>query len=274
MAKVTSDGIEIDAQLQQIAEPGALKDRLDEAWQSIKVGLVSGLSIGFKGVEVERIKDTFGVRFVKWLWLELSAVTIPANAEGTIQTLKSIDVQQRAASGQEPLSHVVRLNPPGVSGPSKTRKTPEEGKEMKTIAEQITALEAKRAASVAAQETEMQKSIEDDRTADGEEGEKFDELQAEIETIDKQLGRLRKLERTKAATAKPVIQVDTPESASASRDGTLVVRAEPKLPPGIGFARVAKCIALGAKYNRDPAVMAEQLYGPNSVVVARLGSLS
>ena len=34
---------------QKIPEPGKLKDRLDEAWQSIKYGLVKGLSIGFQG---------------------------------------------------------------------------------------------------------------------------------------------------------------------------------------------------------------------------------
>jgi phage head maturation protease len=47
-AKVTSAGIEIKARIAKVAEPGTLKDRLDEAWQSIKAGLVKGLSIGFR----------------------------------------------------------------------------------------------------------------------------------------------------------------------------------------------------------------------------------
>lgn len=93
-AKVTSKGIEIKARIAQIAEPGKLKDRLDEAWQSLKSGLVKGLSIGFKPIEVADIKGSFGVRFLKWLWLELSAVTIPANAEASILAVKAYDVSR------------------------------------------------------------------------------------------------------------------------------------------------------------------------------------
>jgi hypothetical protein len=77
---------------------------------------------------------------LKWLWLELSAVTIAANQSASIQTIKSLDTQQRAATGQT-LQRVVRLSP-GASGSRETPK-PQEGN-MKTLAEQISALEAKR----------------------------------------------------------------------------------------------------------------------------------
>src|SRR5678815_4015482 len=45
--KPTSDGIEFEARIPAIDEPGALKDRVDEAWQSVKAGLIKGVSIGF-----------------------------------------------------------------------------------------------------------------------------------------------------------------------------------------------------------------------------------
>ena len=90
-AKSTKAGIPIQAQLAQIATPGTLKDRLDEAWQSIKIGLVKGLSIGFNPVEYNYMEDTGGFRFVKWAWYELSAVTIPANAEASIANVKAFD---------------------------------------------------------------------------------------------------------------------------------------------------------------------------------------
>jgi hypothetical protein len=48
------------------------------------------------------------------------------------------------------------------------------------------------------------------------------------------------------------------------------VKAPPKLAPGIAFAQYTKCMALSAKMFRDPAVVAEQLYGPQSIVVAAL----
>lgn len=109
-ARVTSKGIEITAQVHRIDEPGTLKDRLDEAWQSIKTGLVQGLSIGFKEIESARIEETYSFRFLKWLWLELSAVTIPANGDATIQTIKSIDLAERAATGKN--ARIVRLDSP------------------------------------------------------------------------------------------------------------------------------------------------------------------
>lgn len=90
-AKVTAKGIEITAKFAKVDEDGKLKDRLDEAWQSVKAGLVRGLSIGFKAVESARIEGTFGMRFTKWLWLELSAVTIPANGDCSITAVKNLD---------------------------------------------------------------------------------------------------------------------------------------------------------------------------------------
>lgn len=113
-AKVTKEGIEVTVKLVKTEEPGTLKDRLDEAWQSIKLKLVRGLSIGFRSIEHTFIEGTYGIHFLKWAWLELSAVTIPANSEATIQAVKSIDTQQRAASGQSQ-KRVVKLSP-GVSG--------------------------------------------------------------------------------------------------------------------------------------------------------------
>jgi phage head maturation protease len=65
-AKVSKSGITIKAKLVKIAEPGALKDRLDEAWQCIKSGLVRGLSIGFTPIESARIKDTYSEHYLKW----------------------------------------------------------------------------------------------------------------------------------------------------------------------------------------------------------------
>lgn len=118
-AKVTKTGIEVTAQIARLDEPGPLKDLLDMAWQSVKARLVRGLSIGFQSKESARIDGTFGLRFSKWEWLELSLVTIPANAEATIQTVKSLDRVVLAALGHKH-KPVVRLigKSPGVSGPT------------------------------------------------------------------------------------------------------------------------------------------------------------
>ncbi len=128
-AKVTDKGIEVKGEVAHVPEAGKLQDRLTEAWQMLKANLVRGLSIGFQPLESARIEGTYGMRFLKWSWHELSAVTIPANAECSITAIKSADqALQRAASGVRP---VVRLDPapaasgtpvPGDSGQVKTRR--------------------------------------------------------------------------------------------------------------------------------------------------------
>src|SRR4029077_16649639 len=105
--------------------------------------------------------------------------TIPANAETTIATIKSLDAAQRAAPGRTQRA-VVHLNPPGASG----RTSAQEGA-MKTIAEQITALENKRAASATRMEAVMQKSLDEDRTSEEAEQTEFDDLNSTVEAIDK-----------------------------------------------------------------------------------------
>ena len=65
--------------------------------------LVRGLSIGWN--EIESVPVSKGVkRVLKWVWGELSAVTIPMNAGATILAVKAADM---AASG---------LSQPGVTG--------------------------------------------------------------------------------------------------------------------------------------------------------------
>jgi uncharacterized protein len=98
-AAVKSTGIEVTVQIAKVDEPGKLKDRLDEAWQSIKAGLVRGMSIGFRAIESAEIENSWGRRFTKWEWMELSAVTVPANADATIQSIKSLDAAVRSGQG-------------------------------------------------------------------------------------------------------------------------------------------------------------------------------
>jgi HK97 family phage prohead protease len=264
-AKVGKAGIEIVAKLARIAEPGRLKDRIDEAWQSIKAGLVQGLSIGFKPIKHEVIPETKGYRFTQWSWLETSAVTIAANQEASITTIRSIDTAQRAASGQQVPRRVVHLTPPGASGQSQ-RTIAREGADMKTIAEQITALENKRAASAARMEAVMQKSLDEDRTSDQAEQEEFDNLAAEVEAVDKDLVRLRQIEKAKAFAAKS-IKAETAREGAAARGNSVIVRPQPQLPPGIVFAQKVKCLALSQKVFRNPADIAAEMYGPDSAVV-------
>jgi HK97 family phage prohead protease/HK97 family phage major capsid protein len=276
-AKIGKVGIEITAKMVRIAEPGRLKDRLDEAWQSIKTGLVGGLSIGFKALEhswIEENKSKKGIRFIKWLWLELSVVTIPANNECSIETVKSIDTAQRAVSGQQTQRRAVSLNPPGASGQLQPKSVPKEDK-MKTIAEQIAALEAKRQASAARMDAVMEKSLDEDRTTTAEEQEEFDNLSAEVEAIDKDLVRLRRLETAKAVAAKPVIKAETTQEGSLSRGGLSPVYTVPakKNQPRDYVWNSLVCAVKGFYTQRSPYQILKEEYGDDESTRAVMNAI-
>ena len=260
-AKVTAKGIEITATIAKVDEPGTLKERLDEAWQSIKSGLVQGLSIGFKGLETARIEGSYGIRFLKWSWLELSAVTIPANAEASITSIKSIDSALLAASGRK-----LGGDNPGVSGKPGhlpvVKSNPEQGKSaMKTIADQIKSFEESRTLKATEMADIMEKSAETGETLDAEQAERYDTLETEVKAIDAHLKRLRAAEAIQAAQAKAV----SPEVAKAGTARVpamhTMVKSAPKADPGVRFARVVKCLGM-AQGNWVGAVeVAKQVYG-------------
>ena len=111
-AEVTGKGIRIKARIPK--DTGL--DYVETAWKQIKARLVRGLSIGFRSLKHEPLdadRPWDGFKFLSWEWLELSAVTIPANAQATIQTVKMYDTTAPAASGNK-RGGVILL--PGVSG--------------------------------------------------------------------------------------------------------------------------------------------------------------
>lgn len=266
-AKVTKAGIHIKAQIAKIDEAGVLKDRLDEAWQSIKAKLVRGLSIGFRAIESLKIEGTWSYRFVKWEWLELSCVTIAANQDATIQAVKSIDTALRAASGREQRG-VVRLTSPVASGTPQPKR-PEEGKPVK-ISEKIRRYEEKRAANIARMTAIHE---ETDQSLTKEQREEIDTLEAEVATIDSELPGLKKIEATLAKGAKPINAVadGAPLPAGASAPAAtpgVSVKPPPTLEKGIAYAQLVK-VKMAAKLTGDPALLtARKMYGENSEVFA------
>lgn len=103
-ATKTKKNIKVKGSIVKTDVAGTLKDRLDEAWQSLKLGLVRHLSIGFRPIKMEPIPESeqYGWRFLQWEWLELSLVTIPANADASITNLKRYDLELlRAAHGKK-----------------------------------------------------------------------------------------------------------------------------------------------------------------------------
>ena len=132
--EITDKGIKFKAHIKTIAEPGAVKDLCDSAWSLVKNGLRRAVSIGFRPLEMEAL-PTGGLKFSSWEWYELSAVSVPAQANARITGAKSYSMGEKfvavdpigddaplpdnsaddkpAASGK---GRVVKLNAPARDG--------------------------------------------------------------------------------------------------------------------------------------------------------------
>jgi HK97 family phage prohead protease len=111
--KATKSGIPFEAEFvhPDSVQSESLKDRLQMAWDSVKTKLVRAVSIGFRPIEYA-FMESGGIRYSETEVYELSAVTIPANAdaliqhiksaqgdEGVMRALKAIDAEFRHAEG-------------------------------------------------------------------------------------------------------------------------------------------------------------------------------
>ena len=267
--RATPDGIEFTATIPKVSEPGPLKDRVDTAWGEIKAGLVRAVSIGFRVLKdgAEAIADG-GLRFTKIEILELSAVTIPAQADCTIHNIRSFDLGAPAASGLP----VVKAIPSGVADTPPQPQTRKGATMPRNISEQIedfqktiTAKETRRAEIAAA-------TGERGETMDAAEAEEFDTLTAEIDSAKAHLSRLKSVEASAASTASPVIRQQAANTGRVDavvidRVEPSVVRAAERCEPGIRMARVAKTLILAKMAGVDPIALAGRNYGQDPAVV-------
>lgn len=257
----TPTGVDFEASIPAVDEPGAVKDRVDEAWHSVKHRLITGVSVRVTA-HVSDVKKlaSGGIHWLKSQIRELSLVTIPANAEATIAVVKSLDVGS-AASGTGPDSS----HTPGVSGTSRVVRLHPQRDAMKTIQEQLTSYKATRDAKHAEMTAMATKSAEEGTTFDAEQETTYDTLKGEVESLNKHITRLEDLEKVNVQTAVAVKGANAAE-ASASRAGT-VVSIKSALPPGFGFARVAMCVAASKGIGGEAIRLAESHFRHDPVII-------
>jgi HK97 family phage major capsid protein/HK97 family phage prohead protease len=238
-ARVEPGGIRIKARFAKIDDAGTLRDRLDEAWQSVKAKLVRGLSIGIKPIELVPItkgNPYGGFHIKRWLWAELSVVTLPINADASILNIKS------AALG---------LPLPGVSGALEIRS-------MQTYTEQITALETSRAAALASMTDLMTQATSKGTTLDPTQASDYDAQSLRVKSIDADLARVRDLEAFNVTKATPVPAPPSPRP---------VIQVKANVPKGTAFVRAA-CALLACKGNRHEAAQYAQQWNDSTPEVA------
>ncbi|MBJ9675231.1 phage major capsid protein [Burkholderia gladioli] len=204
---ITDAGAEVEATI----APAGTAAYIDEAYALIKAGLVPGLSIGFRPLEAEYDKTTGGFLITTCELFELSAVTIPANADANIATIKSHDKSRVGVP-------VVRLSAP-------TEKEPE-----MTLAERLKALAKKRAERQARKKALMDGADADGgRTLNAEETKEYDEIDGELAALDAHEVRLKALQADEAKNAVPVL--------GAAAHGSVTVASN--VAKGTAFTRYA-----------------------------------
>lgn len=270
-AKVTDKGIDVAGEIADVPEEGPLKERLRTAWQYLQNKLVRGLSIGFNPIKYSFIEGG-GIEFAEWEWLELSAVTIPANQEASITTIKSIDRSSLAALGHE--GQPPDRPRPGASG-QKASGAPsgalfnsrsQKGNIVISIKEMVDARATKNA---------RLKELIDARNAESrsftdDEGAEFDTLTDEVKALDDDI-RVAKYHAANASAAQPV---DTKRYSGGPGPTILVRKQDPDDQyKGQAFTRtlIAKALAFMEMRQGNfvtPAQIAEARWGkshPNLV---------
>ena len=262
--KPTKKGIDFEAHIIRDTTSTVLRERADEAWESVRLGIVRGASIGFVPKKYA-FMDEGGIEFQETEVMELSLVTIPANAEATITNIKSIDEVfrdrlrgktyltrssapiQSGSSDTKPETIVPpkgdkAVQPAPVAKASSTRK--EASTMPKTIAEKISAFEQSRDAK-AAMLTKMVEDAGDGdqmQTFSKEEQEAHDTLKQEITDIDGHIERLRDVEKFAAKKLVPV----TAETVTVDKPtGVRVTNVHANLPEAGRFFRYAHALLAG-----------------------------
>lgn len=131
-AAPNESGIPFTARIPKVKEAGRVKDRVDEAIHSLKYSLITAVSIGFQANhdDVEFLAEG-GIKFNIWEWLELSLVTIPAQAEAILTSIKKFDVGLKSASASKSSSTPARVRAQRTvpTGPFNFTTDPDKGNE-------------------------------------------------------------------------------------------------------------------------------------------------
>jgi HK97 family phage major capsid protein/HK97 family phage prohead protease len=264
-AKVTPTGIEIRAEVYK-----TLAQSIGTQWELIMNGLVPALSIGFRPIESEAIdpKQPYaGQRFTTWEWLELSAVTIPANADALITTTKSfctpLDDQHRDGPGRAIASAAAAPRSSAPPGPPPRKPTPILGARPMKTAERIEQIEREICAhrdsiheTATICDTESRDPTEEEALAMKAAGE-------EIERKEITLGAYQAAMQTQAKAAD--------RARNPSAPAILTARTRERSPGEFVFKTAV--VRLNAFVNKtNPGEVAEALYANDSEAVTVIKS--
>lgn len=231
----TEKGIEFEAEIFDIPDAGTLKDRLDEAWHSVKNKVVRAVSIGFAAKDYLRLPEG-GRKFLKYAIHELSVVTIPCNQHATIHLAKSLDEEiLKAASGTD---EETNNNLAGVSAKNNKKNT-KEFNLMKTFAEMRAEAEALRTEKADRLDELLVKSYDNNASLASDEDKEYRTLEDEIKALDIQIERLKARETDNVSKATRIEGIKSFEDASNVRNRQSVTVKGNNVPKGVPFTHLA-----------------------------------
>lgn len=265
LGKATKNGIPFSASITPPTAdmPSALAARLAEAWQSLKTGLIKNVSIGFRPLKYAFL-DSGGIEFSAFEIMELSLVTIAANADAIINTVKTGDKKLRTASGATPAD---------PAKPIKPLLKPKEGNQMKkSFADQLKDFTAELENIDGELDGIVAKAADTNETPDAATEEVEAELMAKRDAVLKHIERIKSAQERSASKAVAVTEKagNDEATAKAARSGVVTVQPAEKLEKGIEFARYAMCL-MAAKGDHSKALnLAKRHYGRNESIVKAL----
>jgi len=214
-ALVTPEGIKVRC---EFCKPGVLA-AIDQHWQEIKAGLVRYLSIGFRELKSKTGKT--GRIFESWEWLELSAVTIPANGDAAITTVRAYAVPQRDAQPRPIAARAVHRALESVGASAAPVGVARSGAVPMKLSEKIS---AKKAAIVDLKDRLA--VLMDNEELDEQRAAEAEELSAQIEIETRALEVLERAEQSLATRA----TVATPQSIAQPQQRSHVIALTPREP--------------------------------------------
>lgn len=264
--KPTPEGIPFEAEVARVDEPGKVKDRLDEAWHSVKSKLVRFVSVGMRAAKSALVPLTGGgVKFTDYEIIELSLVTIPAQPNATITEIKAYDKGLLTAA-----TGTVEQEPePQASTPARAMGTKTtvvtlaraKGTKMSKLQESLKnyqdALDAKKAERT----TTVTKSLDEGRTVTADEKETIDTLTQEIKALEDQIEMVKGLIASDVATAKAVDGTTEQKGIESRKMAPAVISVRGDEKPGIGFAKFALSMFAGKGEVMAAKGFAESVYG-------------
>lgn len=224
-AGVTDSRIEFAARIPKKSISQNLQERLNEAIDSVRLGLMKGVSVGIEPVKQALRKGK--VVYTNWKWKELSLVPIPANKDARVTSFRADRASKR-------------------------------GEVKMDIREQLTALEEERAAIAAEME-----SYGNPADLEGEDAKAFDELTKRFDEVRTKRDRASKLVDA-MDSARPVTTREHSYAPNVTPRQSAEPRIEAKRrdePKGMTFARYVRAQIISAETRAPINQVINHLYG-------------